>query len=406
MSKRILFVSHAGWGGSPLVLLSVVRWIRANTDARCRVLFWSGGQLVPEFQELAPCRVLHPAELTGVPPFRRVWDRLSLRPDDSHRQRGLPERAVRTTVRTIQAAIDERWMREWRDCDLVYANSVRSSRAVRALAPDAPLLAHVHEPDYTLHHVESPDDVALMVGGSHPIIAVSGAVKSTLVDEFDVSPSRVHLIYPGVCLTRPDDPHRNGSVRRSLGISDKAFIVGGAGTVDWRKGTDLFVQLAQRLRERRPDIDLHCVWVGGDPSWGGHNRVRLDFDVEKSGLSDRVHFVGEQANPWPYYDLSDVFVLTSRAEPLGLVAFEAATLGRPIVCFANAGGMPEFVTGGGGFVVPYLGLEEMASRVIQLHDNPHLRRSLGQEAAQRLRSGWDTETSIRRIADLIFETAR
>ena len=308
-------------------------------------------------------------------------------------------------AQSIAAALDERWMREWRSCDLVYANSVRSARAIRALAPDAPLLAHVHEPDWTLHNIESPGDMAVIVGGGHPIIAVSDAVRSTLVNDFGVSPSRVHMIHGVVCLKRPDLPDHARSVRQSLGISDTAFVVGAAGTLDWRKGSDLFVQLARRLRIERPDIDLHCVWVGGDSSWDRFERVRLEFDAKKSGASDRIHFVGEHSNPWPFYESFDVFVLMSRADPFPLVALEAASISRPIVCFADAGGIPEFVSGGGGFVVPYLGLEEMTNRVIELHDDPDLRRSLGQQAAERLRAQYDTDTTIRRIADLVFATA-
>lgn len=412
MSKRILFVSHSGKGGSPVVLLEVVRWMRQNTDARCRVLFWSGGPLVPEFQELAPCRVMHPAELGDVsfrrdaPLRKQLWDRLSIRPDDNPRQRGLAERTVRTTARNIATVIDERWMRGWRSCDLVYANSVRSARAVRLLSPDAPLLAHVHEPDWTLHNIESQSDVGLIVGGSHPIIAASGAVKSTLVNEFDVLASRVHVIYSVIRLTRPQAHDQVRSVRQSLGISDTAFVVGGAGTLDWRKGADLFVQLARRVRMQRPEADVHCVWVGGGSGWDDLEQARLQFDAKKSGAGDRIHFVGAQSDPWPFYELFDVFVLTSRADPFPLVTLEAASIGRPIICFADAGGIPEFVSGGGGFVVPYLGVEEMARQVIELYEDPHLRRSVGQRAAERLRADYDPETTIRRIADLIFATAR
>ena len=248
--------------------------------------------------------------------------------------------------------------------------------------------------------------MAVMIGGSHPIIAASGAVQSTLVNDFDVVESRVHVIYEVVCSPRRNMPDQVMSLRRSLGIPDTAFVVGAAGTLDWRKGPDLFVQLARRLRMQRPDVDMHCVWVGGDSSWDRFERVRLEFDAKKSGAADRIHFAGEHANPWPFFELFDVFVLMSRADPFPLVALEAASLGRPIVCFADAGGIPEFVSGGGGFVVPYLGLEEMTSRIIELYDDPHLRRSMGQQAAESLRAGYDTDTTIRRIADLIFATAR
>ncbi len=408
MSKTVLFVSHSGSRtGSPIVLLEVVRWIRENTDTRCSVLFWSGGPVVSEFQELARCRVLHPVPTAEMTLPRRLWERLSMRPDDSDRQRGALERSVRTCAKRVAASLDERWMRDWRTCDLVYANSVGSARAMRALEPTAPLLAHVHESEYSLHHTESPQDVATIVGGRHPIIAASGAVQETLVGDFGVSRSRVHVVHEFIRLPPPTiEEEAVRSLRRSIGIPDSAFVVGGSGAIQWRKGADLFVQLARRLATMRPHADIHFVWVGGGMSSEPLERIRVELDAQKSGVSPRIHFVGPHANPWPFYRLFDVFTLTSRADPFPLVALEAASIGLPILCFAGGGGMPEFVSGGGGFTVPYLGVEEMATCVLQLLDDPQARSSVGHRAAEQIREAHDANVAVPRIAELIATTAR
>jgi glycosyltransferase involved in cell wall biosynthesis len=408
VSKTVLFVSHSGSRtGSPIVLLEIVRWIRSNTDIRCSVLFWAGGSLVPEFEELAPCRVLHSAQTNNAALLRQVWDHLSMRPDDTDRVRGRFERTVRAGAKRVAAALDENWMREWRSYDLVYANSVGSARAVRALAPNSPLLAHVHESEYSLHHTESRQDVSLIVDGRHPIIAASGAVKSTLVDEFGVSGSRIHVIHEFIRLPPPVvDNQAVQSLRASLDIPDDAFVVGGAGTIEWRKGADIFVQLGRKLAVMRPDAEIHCVWVGGARASEPLERVHMDIDVKKSGTADRIHFVGEHPNPWAFYHLFDVFALTSRADPFPLVALEAASIGRPILCFAGGGGMPEFVADGGGFALPYLGVDEMAGRVLELHDDAELRSALGQSAGAQVRDSYDAAVVVPRIAELIVATAR
>jgi glycosyltransferase involved in cell wall biosynthesis len=407
VTKRVLFVSHAASRtGAPIVLLEILRWMRTNTETECSVLFWSGGSLLAEFQTLAQCRVLHPHS-TNVSLTRQLWERLSLRPDDNDRQRGRLERTVRWSAQQIAAAVDERWMRQWRSCDLVYANSVGSARAMRALGPRSPLIAHVHESSYSLQHTESQADVAAITGGRHPIIAASRSVESTLIEDFGVPPSRLCVMNSFIRLPPPAVPTQVvESLRSSLGIPAGAFVVGGAGTIEWRKGPDLFVQLARRIAVLRPDTEIHFVWVGAESPSDPLERVRIDIDVTQSGASDRIHFVGAQSDPWPFHHLFDVFALTSRAEPLGLVAIEAAAIGRPVLCFAGAGGMPDFVTGGGGFIVPYLGLEEMALRVLELYDNPGLRRSLGEEAAEEVRRGYDAEMVVPRIGELILATAR
>ena len=408
MSKRVLFVSYAASRtGAPLVLLEMLRWLRANTEISYSILFWSGGSLLPEFQALGPCRVLHPTSPNGTSVARQLWERLSVRPDETDRERGRLERTVRSSAQRLAAAVDERWMREWRSCDLVYANGVASARAMRALGPGSPVLAHVHESGYSLHHTESRGDVAAIVGGTHPIIAASRAVESTLVDGFGVSASRVHVMNSFIGLPPPRVPVQVvESVRASLGIPDGAFVVGGMGTIEWRKGSDLFVQLARRVAILRPTADIHFVWAGAESSADPLERVRIDIDIAKSATSDRIHFVGAHPDPWPFHQLFDVFALTSRAEPLGLVAIESASIGRPVICFADAGGMPDFVAGGGGFIVPYLDLDGMARRVLELYDDRDLRVSLGRRASEQVRGRYDAATIVPEICDLILQTAR
>lgn len=50
-------------------------------------------------------------------------------------------------------------------------------------------------------------------------------------------------------------------------------MVVGAGTVDWRKGADLFVQLAREVR-RTTREPVHFVWVGGDLRSVDWERIR------------------------------------------------------------------------------------------------------------------------------------
>ena len=68
--------------------------------------------------------------------------------------------------------------------------------------------------------------------------------------------------------------------------------------------------------------------------------------------------------------------------------------------------MPDFVAGGGGFTVPYLGVEEMATRILELHDNPQLRQTLGQKAAAYIPGRYDAAAVVPRIGELVLRTAR
>jgi glycosyltransferase involved in cell wall biosynthesis len=124
-------------------------------------------------------------------------------------------------------------------------------------------------------------------------------------------------------------------------------------------------------------------------------------DVERLRIRPIVHFVGPKPHPLPYFSLFDAFLLTSREDPFPLVCLEAAALATPIVCFEDAGGMPEFVGEDAGFVVPYLDVPRAADSILALARSEGLRRSLGACAAAKVRSRHDINGVGRQIAAVL-----
>ena len=54
MPKRVLFISHdATRTGAPMILLHLLRWLRANTELSFDVLLRDGGELAGEFEQTA-----------------------------------------------------------------------------------------------------------------------------------------------------------------------------------------------------------------------------------------------------------------------------------------------------------------------------------------------------------------
>jgi glycosyltransferase involved in cell wall biosynthesis len=98
-----------------------------------------------------------------------------------------------------------------------------------------------------------------------------------------------------------------------------------------------------------------------------------------------VHLCGKQPSATPYLSLFDILALVSREDPYPLAMLEAAQAERPIVCFADAGGAPEFVRDDAGIVVRYLDLRAMADAIWRLVDDASLRTALGTCAARRVR---------------------
>src|SRR5208337_4883670 len=114
-------------------------------------------------------------------------------------------------------------------------------------------------------------------------------------------------------------------VRRDLGIPDHGRIVLGCGTVDFRKGADLFVQVARRClggdAQACPVPDTWFLWVGN--SFDENLQRWLSHDRRQLCIQDRVSFLGERADTTAYFLAADLFLLTSREDPCPFAMLEA-----------------------------------------------------------------------------------
>jgi glycosyltransferase involved in cell wall biosynthesis len=186
-------------------------------------------------------------------------------------------------------------------------------------------------------------------------------------------------------------------LRKNIGIPNNAFIVASCGTTDWRKGADLVVQIAKKVYSKTT-LPIHFIWIGGDNN--GLEFQKLYYDLVKLNLQNYIHFLGIKEKPMEYFLIADVFMLCSREEPVGIVALEAASLGKPILCFDQAGGMSEFVEDDCGFILPYLDIDAMADRIIQLQDDRSLLLKLGDNAARKVQRH-DINIACKEIKSLI-----
>ena len=215
-------------------------------------------------------------------------------------------------------------------------------------------------------------------------VAGMPVIREALIEDFGIAPERVEVAREFVNTTPP--PPVAEVRREDLGIPDDAVVVGSAGVMEWRKAPEYFVQLAKAAEAQAPDVPLHFVWIGGDDQ--GY-AARLADEVARAGLGGRVHFPGRQSNPWDWFRLFDLFVLTSREDAFPLVCLENASVGNPVVCF-DTGGMPEFVGPDEcGAVAPFPDVEAMAARVVELARDADERRRRGDLGTTRVQERYD-----------------
>ncbi|WP_168119125.1 N-acetyl-alpha-D-glucosaminyl L-malate synthase BshA [Paenibacillus sp. HB172176] len=136
---------------------------------------------------------------------------------------------------------------------------------------------------------------------------------------------------------------------------------------------DIFDRVSKR-------IPAKLLLVGEGPELS-----KIQCQINKLGLADRVHFLGKQEDVAQVISLADVLLLPSEKESFGLVSLEAMACGVPTIG-SNAGGIPELVTHGEtGFLSPFGDVESMSENAIRLLTDPVLHATFKEACLKRAR---------------------
>ncbi|MBZ9540462.1 glycosyltransferase [Modicisalibacter tunisiensis] len=113
------------------------------------------------------------------------------------------------------------------------------------------------------------------------------------------------------------------------------------------------------------DLPLSLVIIGD-----GDRRQSLTRLCETLGIAERVHFLGQQTNPYPWVARAQAFVLSSRMEGLGLVLIEALALGTQCVATDVPGGIREVLTGEQARLIAEPSVEGLAEKLREAWTHP------------------------------------
>lgn len=218
-------------------------------------------------------------------------------------------------------------------------------------------------------------------------------------------PGGSHDAQPGDTKSVVDQVTRVKALHNKImgGRTDKPFIVLGAGTIEYRKGVDLFVATAAEIKRIAPEADILMVWVGGVVEGYKQYAEFVATQVEQSGLAGRVEFIGETPDLEAIYRLADVCFISSRLDPLPNIALDAATVGLPVLSFEHATGVAENFKEDSQFeqcVLPFLDVDEAARRIVALYNSPADRQLLSQRTTALAEARFDMSRYVANLADL------
>jgi glycosyltransferase involved in cell wall biosynthesis len=211
---------------------------------------------------------------------------------------------------------------------------------------------------------------SIVMGLGNRVIAVSSAVGRSM-GRRGVPEGKIRVVLNGTI----GSARTEGKDRTPRELTSPAIVfVGGQHP---RKGlVDLFN--AFEIVSGRI-ASAHLYVIGNGPFLGTYMEM-----VGRMSCADRVHFLKDQENPFPFLLGADVFVLPSHADPAPLVLSEAREAGCAIVA-SEVDGIPELLEQGqAGILVPPRDPARLGEALCGLLENPDELRRWRQSSQTRL----------------------
>ena len=160
--------------------------------------------------------------------------------------------------------------------------------------------------------------------------------------------------------------------------------------MDYKRPQDLLQAWILLFRKNMNPLP-YLLFVGD-----GVLRKKLESMVDAAGARESVRFIGflNQSEISAYYDLCDVFVLPSDAEPWGLVVNEVMNFARPVIVSDKVGCGPDLVKNGvNGHIFPVYDVNMLARYIEILVKDKNTLRQYGNNSVNIINS-WNYDKDI------------
>lgn len=200
------------------------------------------------------------------------------------------------------------------------------------------------------------------------IICNSRMVKNQLQRHYQVPEHKIRVIYNGVDRQTYHPRKRvakRAQARRQLGLQDQlTYLFVGSGYE--RKGLDALLHAFSRLQGD------NCLLVVGKD----RQTKKYQAMAQKSGITERVKFIGPQTDMPHIYAAADVLVLPTLYDPFPNVVLEAMASGLPVITSQQCGAVDVIETGKNGWLADALDNDLLLSHM-QAAQDAQTRMSIG-----------------------------
>ncbi|MFP7297235.1 glycosyltransferase [Neobacillus niacini] len=318
MKKLLIAIDNLGGGGAEKVLINLLKNLDKNKYSVTLLLLFNEGVYLKE-----------------VPPHVKI--NYLFNPKST-----LLRKIIYKLFKYLPAEkIYKKYVKETFDIEIAFLEGCTTKLISGSANPASKKIAWVHTDfsnhHWTVHYYKSDEEEKQQYQKFNDIVFVSNDSRKGFETTLQLHGNH-HVIY------NPIDAEDIIDKAKEERIVNKKVTICSVGRLIKAKGFDRLINVHARLIKEGIDHDL--VLIGE-----GEEKESLHEQCRQLDVSNSVHFLGFQSNPYKFVAGADLYVSSSRAEGLPLVVAEALILGTPVLSTRCSGPVELLDNGRYGMIV-------------------------------------------------------
>jgi glycosyltransferase involved in cell wall biosynthesis len=222
-------------------------------------------------------------------------------------------------------------------------------------------------------------------------IAISQKIKDVMVND-GISGQRIFVVHSGI------DPQRfrqatGDHLLSEFDIKEDHKVVINVAHLAEHKGQTYLVRAIPRVLAKLPDTRFFIVGQG-------ELMEKLKQTASEVGLKRELIFTGFRADVADFYQIADLFVMSSVQEGLGTAVLDALALAKPVVA-TTSGGLPEIIDDGkSGRLVAPADPEALAAGIVDMLTHAERAGSMAAAGRERVLRDFSVDAMVTKNIDV------
>ncbi len=235
-----------------------------------------------------------------------------------------------------------------------------------------PLVIHIHatEFDRTANHINSEIYCIEKYGMdmADKIITVSNRTKETIVNKYNIDPSKVEVVYNAV--EKEAGLQINTVIEKSALSNDKIVLF--LGRITAQKCPEFFIVAAYKVIKTYKNVRF--VMAGA-----GDLSKKMIEKMAELKIVDRFLFTGflNQVEREKLFAMSDLYVMPSVSEPFGITPLEAMKHGIPTIV-SKQSGVSE-ILGDNAIQIDFWDVDKLSTAIIKVLSDKKLSKKMSKK---------------------------